>query len=101
MSDLICIRCASAVFPDPKKEICYKTGGLFCKKLKTIVGKYDPCRIKPAAGKKGGKRRSNRMLEKPLPGFFNHDLAEVNSSKPYKLLDFFSLAIALPFGRGW
>lgn len=45
MSDLICIRCPFAVFLDPKKEICYKTGGLFCKKLKAIVGKYDACRL--------------------------------------------------------
>lgn len=60
MSDLICIRCDSAVFLDPKKDICYKTGGLFCKKLKTIVGKYDPCRIKPDTGKKGAKNRSKK-----------------------------------------
>lgn len=60
MSDLICIRCDRAVFLDPGKDICYKTGGLFCKKLKTIVSKYDPCRIKPATGKKGGKRRAKR-----------------------------------------
>jgi len=31
------------------------------------------------------------MLKKSIPGFFN--LAEVNSSRSYKLLDFFSLAI--------
>lgn len=60
MSDLICIRCDWAVFLDPRKEICYKTGGLFCKKLKTIVGKYDPCRIKPASGKKSGKRLAKK-----------------------------------------
>lgn len=60
MSDLICIRCAWAVFLDPKKDICYKTGGLFCKKLKTIAGKYDPCRFKPATVRKGGKRRSKK-----------------------------------------
>ncbi len=28
------------------------------------------------------------MLKKSLHGFFNYDLAEVNSSKSYKLLDF-------------
>ena len=28
------------------------------------------------------------MLKKSVPGFFNHDLAEVNSSKSYKLLAF-------------
>ncbi|MBI5587642.1 MAG: hypothetical protein HY889_04660 [Deltaproteobacteria bacterium] len=44
MTDLICIRCEYAAFLDPKKDICYKTGGLFCKKLKVIVGKFDPCR---------------------------------------------------------
>lgn len=43
---LICIKCSHAVFLNPKKEICYMTGGLFCKKLKAIVGKYDPCRLK-------------------------------------------------------
>jgi len=32
-------------------------------------------------------------LKKSVPDFFNHDLAEVNSSKSYKLLDFFSLSI--------
>jgi hypothetical protein len=44
MTGLICIKCPSAEFLDPKKEICYKTGGLYCKKLKQIVGKYDQCR---------------------------------------------------------
>ncbi len=50
---LICIKCEYAVFLDPKKDICYKTGGLYCRKLKEIVGKYDPCRVKekPGAGK--------------------------------------------------
>ncbi len=28
------------------------------------------------------------MLKKSLHGFFNYDLAEMNSSKSYKLLDF-------------
>ncbi len=32
------------------------------------------------------------MLKKPIHGFFNHDLYEVNSSKSYKLLDSSSLA---------
>ena len=35
---LICIECPESVFLDPKKEICYKTGGLWCKKLKAIGG---------------------------------------------------------------
>lgn len=53
--ELVCIRCEHAVFLDPKKEICYKTGGLYCRKLKAVVGKYDPCRLKrPARGKKKG-----------------------------------------------
>lgn len=46
MRKLICIKCAQAEFLDPKKEICYKTGGLFCKRLQIIVGKYDLCHIK-------------------------------------------------------
>lgn len=45
MKKLICLRCPFAEFLDPKKEICWKTGGLFCKKLKLIVGKYDLCRV--------------------------------------------------------
>ncbi len=56
MEDLICIRCPDAVFLDPKKEVCYKTGGLWCKKLKSIVGKYDPCRLKAARKRPPGKR---------------------------------------------
>ena len=44
---LICIECPESVFLDPKKEICYKTGGLWCKKLKAIVGKYEPCIAEP------------------------------------------------------
>lgn len=55
VSGLICIKCGHAVFLDPKKEICYKTGGLYCKKLKAIVGKYDPCRAVRKGRKKGGK----------------------------------------------
>ncbi|MBI5343900.1 MAG: hypothetical protein HZB83_00945 [Deltaproteobacteria bacterium] len=51
MNNLICIRCPHATFINPKKEICYKTGGLYCKKLKAVVGKYDPCRIKNDKGK--------------------------------------------------
>ncbi|MBE7414598.1 MAG: hypothetical protein HS130_04930 [Deltaproteobacteria bacterium] len=54
---LTCIECVHAVFLDPKKEICYKTGGLYCKKLKAIVGKYDPCRIKPLRKSKGKGRQ--------------------------------------------
>jgi len=41
----ICIKCPEARFLDPTKEICYKTGGLYCEVLKIIVGKYDPCHI--------------------------------------------------------
>jgi len=45
MADKICIKCRHAKFLNPKKEICYRTGGLYCVKLKEIVGKYEPCRI--------------------------------------------------------
>ncbi len=34
------------------------------------------------------------MLEKSVLDFSNHDLAGLPPSNPYKLLDFFSLAIA-------
>lgn len=51
MGGNICIKCCHAVFIDTTKEICYKTGGLFCKKLKTIVGKYDECKLRPAPPK--------------------------------------------------
>lgn len=55
--ELICINCPESKFLDPKKEICYKTGGLWCRKLKAIVGKYEPCMIKPKSGKKSpGKK---------------------------------------------
>ncbi len=54
MTELICIKCPSARFLDPKKEICYKTGGLYCKKLKEIVGKYAPCRVKAKSVKRSG-----------------------------------------------
>jgi hypothetical protein len=60
MTELICIKCPEAEFLDPKKEICYKTGGLFCRKLKTVVGKYDPCHIKEkerGKPKKGARKR--------------------------------------------
>lgn len=54
MDKPVCIRCTHAVFLDPKKEICYKTGGLYCRKLKAIVGKYDQCRVENAQGRRGG-----------------------------------------------
>ncbi len=58
MTGKICIRCQYAAFLDPKKEICYKTGGLFCKKLKKVVGKYDACHIGPDnAGKTGPAKK--------------------------------------------
>ncbi len=53
VSERVCIKCPEAGFLDPKKAICYKTGGLFCKKIKKIVGKYDACHIK----EKGSKTR--------------------------------------------
>ncbi len=58
MVELICIRCPEAEFLDPKKEICYKTGGLFCKRLKAIVGKYDPCLLSGAKAEKPRKKRA-------------------------------------------
>jgi len=58
---LVCIRCPEARFIDPKKEICYKTGGLFCRKLKAVVGKYDACRLKRAKARgKGGVTTKKR-----------------------------------------
>jgi len=51
--EAICIECPHSVFLDPKKDICWKTGGLLCKKLKAVVGKYDPCHLKKALKKKG------------------------------------------------
>ena len=57
MTELICIKCPSARFLDPKKEICYKTGGLYCKKLKEIVGKYDPSRVKAKSVKRSGVKK--------------------------------------------
>lgn len=60
MEELICIRCEHAVFLDPKKEVCYKTGGLFCKKLKAIVGKYDACRL--GSAKKSSNKKKYFLL---------------------------------------
>ncbi len=60
MTGLICIRCPSAEFLDPKKEICYKTGGLYCKKLKQIVGKYDQCRQTSSVRQTGSVRVKNK-----------------------------------------
>jgi len=51
----ICIKCPEAVFLDPTKEICYKTGGLYCKVLEIIVGKYDPCRLPEEKGAVKGR----------------------------------------------
>ncbi len=53
---LICIKCPEASFLDPKKEICYKTGGLWCARLNAIVGKYETCRLAPANGGKGARK---------------------------------------------
>jgi len=54
---LICIECPESIFLDPKKEICYKTGGLWCKSLKAIVGKYEPCMKKPPRRKKAPSQK--------------------------------------------
>jgi len=50
----ICINCERATFLDPKKEICYR--GLFCRKLKKIVGKYDACHMGPDNTKKAARK---------------------------------------------
>ncbi len=52
-----CIMCERATFLDPKKEICYKVGGLFCRKLKKIVGKYDACHADSDNAKKAFRKR--------------------------------------------
>lgn len=58
MSDLICIKCDKSKFLDPEKDICYKTGGLFCTVLEEIVGKYEPCRAHKAKdGKTAVKKK--------------------------------------------
>ncbi|MBI5887913.1 MAG: hypothetical protein HZB82_04275 [Deltaproteobacteria bacterium] len=48
---LICIKCNFAGFLDPKKEVCWFTGGLYCKKLDIIVGKYEECKAKDSTEK--------------------------------------------------
>ncbi len=53
----ICIKCHESRFLDPTKEICYKTGGLYCRVLKIIVGKYDPCHLFRAKGGNGLKKK--------------------------------------------
>lgn len=57
MTGLVCINCPEARFLDPKKDICYKTGGLFCERLKKIVGKYDQCHIKEKRTDKKSRAR--------------------------------------------
>ena len=52
---MVCIRCPHSEFLDPTREICYKTGGLRCKVLDIVVGKYEPCRLGRAGrGRRGG-----------------------------------------------
>ncbi len=60
---LICIKCEYTVFLDPKKDICYKTGGLYCRKLREIVGKYDPCRVKEKPGAKKKKKKKKTIVD--------------------------------------
>lgn len=57
MEEDICIMCDHARFLDPKKEICWKTGGLYCTVFDRIVAKYDNC-LDPEAVKKADKRRA-------------------------------------------
>ena len=54
---LLCIQCPDAEFPEPR-SICYKTGGLYCKRLDELVGKYDRCRL--TEGKDMSKDGSER-----------------------------------------
>jgi len=51
MEESFCIMCEHARFLDPKKEICWKTGGLYCTIFERIVAKYDNC-LDPEAVKK-------------------------------------------------
>ncbi|MFQ5465035.1 MAG: hypothetical protein ACE5EI_03825 [Thermodesulfobacteriota bacterium] len=53
MKDLICLKCPESRFLDPSTEICWKTGGLWCGRLKRIVGKFDPCHIPSGGGARG------------------------------------------------
>ena len=53
----ICLACPEASFIDAK-GICYKTGGLYCKRHDRIVGKYDPCcEDAPESPEPGGKKK--------------------------------------------
>lgn len=60
MEELFCIKCDYSEFLDPKKEICWKTGGVFCTKLERVVAKYDHCHIDggptAVAGSKTGRK---------------------------------------------
>ncbi len=51
-------------------------------------GFKSPFTIKKMRGSGGGEAQPNRMLKKSVLDFFSHDLAGVNPSNPYKLLDF-------------
>ena len=53
MEEPICLMCPESQFLDPKAEICWKTGGLYCKKLDMIVGKFDNCHEKNAPSAPG------------------------------------------------
>lgn len=58
MEELICLMCPESQFLDPKAEICWKTGGLYCKKLDIIVGKFDNCHEKQAPSAPGTVRKA-------------------------------------------
>ena len=70
------------IFPG-NREVNKRILGRLRKKSSIVIARSDFC----------DEAISNRMLKKSIHGFFNHDLAEMNSSKSYKLLDFFGLAI--------
>lgn len=50
--EVLCLQCPHSEFLDPSKEICYKTGGLWCVPLGRVVGKYDTCHMED--GERGG-----------------------------------------------
>jgi len=49
-SQLLCINCLKARFPNPREQ-CYKYGGLICTVDDSNVEKYQPCKFPPGVGK--------------------------------------------------
>ncbi|MCX6640721.1 MAG: hypothetical protein NTW14_09615 [bacterium] len=52
-SDLICLECVNARFPDPKEQ-CYKFGGLICTVDDSNVEKYRKCKFAQGVGRASG-----------------------------------------------